>query len=93
MFVVDAAAAVRWEYSAGDEAVGDGQAREVNNRVRADVEHPVKGVAVNGQPGGTGAEQGHALADQQFAAGQQDGAGDTSGVYGVPVGGGSQRGS
>ena len=71
-------------------AIGDGQTGDGGGIRRRNVEHAAGGVAVHGQIGGPGTENGHAVGHQQFAAGQQDGAGDTRRVNGVPVGGAGQ---
>src|SRR6266571_7517974 len=52
-------------------AIGDGQAGDGDDGAR-DVEHSAGGVAVDGQIGWAGTEDGHAVGHQQLAAGQQD---------------------
>ena len=71
---VNAAAGIRGETARGI-AVGNGQAGDGDERAR-DVERAAGGVPVHSQISRAGTEDGHVVADQQRAAGQQDGAGD-----------------
>src|SRR5207249_10319673 len=86
VLVIDAAAPVKRCFAVGDDHVGDGDGVGWRN-----VEYAAGGVAVHGQISGTG--DGHAPVDPQFAAGEQDGAGEAGDVYGVPVCGAGEGGA
>src|SRR5439155_3277644 len=84
MVDVDAAAAASWEWSASV-AVGDRQARNGNGNARRYVERAASAVTVDGKEPRPGADDAHAVSDEQVAAGQRDCAGDRRGVNRVTV--------
>ena len=96
MVVVDAGAETIGR-DAGRMAVGDGQAGDGDGPTGADVKHAVDGggvIAVDGEVGRAGAEDGDAVGDQQLAIGQCDHAGDAGAKHNdLPVDGVGQSGT
>src|SRR5262252_963883 len=63
-----------------------GNSESCDGDVRSEIfKHAGSGVAVDSQISSTGAVDGHVVVNLKFATGQQDGAGDASGVNRVAV--------